>query len=86
MAHSAPYLCIPSLPDGVGAGGAVLADGGADFTFVNVLVAKRAGEIGRTLTVIRVDFIHARTAIFAQVTVAIVDVDLAVVQAAKLVL
>lgn len=63
----------------IGACGAVLADCRTDFALVDVLVAESAGEIWRTLTLVRVDAINASPAVLTQMTVAVVDVYLTTV-------
>ena len=65
-----------NLPNSIGACGAVLADCRTDFALVDVLVAESAGEIWRTLTLVRVDAINASPAVLTQMTVAVVDVYL----------
>ncbi|KAH9399663.1 hypothetical protein TYRP_017653 [Tyrophagus putrescentiae] len=64
---------------GVGAGGAILADMGAEGALVDVLRAVGAAEVGRTGAGVGVDAVDAAAAVLTEVAAAVVDVDLAVV-------
>jgi hypothetical protein len=76
LSPSLPSL-PPSSPDGIRAGGAVLADGGAELALVDVLVAEFSRVVGWALAVVFVDGVDARAAVLAEVPQAVVHVDLA---------